>query len=185
MRILIKTFSARGASIADEDGRIITGCDCREIVEAMRLLAPFTGCADVESYMRWTLRSIKGAGGATPEIEGDTPEARSESFLALLGENGAGRVSARPTDHSPRRQPRLQGAGDHPQGRTGRDRSCASGRPHEHARLPSRHPPGPRGRPARRRRLDHEPCFIIQRRALSGLRSRFHRKGGLIFCADR
>ena len=88
MRILIKTFSARGASIADEDGRIITGGDCGEIVEAMRLLAPFTGCADVESYMRWTLRSIKGAGGAAPEIEGDTPEARAESFLALLGEMG-------------------------------------------------------------------------------------------------
>jgi hypothetical protein len=88
MRILVKTFSARGASIADEDGRIITGGDCREIVEAMRLLAPFTGCADVESYMRWTLRSIKGAGGAAPEIEGDTPEARAESFLALLGEMG-------------------------------------------------------------------------------------------------
>jgi hypothetical protein len=88
MRILIKTFSARGASIADEDGRIITGGDCREIVEAMRLLAPFTGCSDMESYMRWTLRAVKGAGGSSPEIEGDTPEARAESFLALLGELG-------------------------------------------------------------------------------------------------
>ena len=28
------------------------------------------------------------AGGAAPEIEGDTPEARAESFLALLGEMG-------------------------------------------------------------------------------------------------
>ena len=88
MRVLIKTFSARGASIADEDGRMLTGDSCREIVEAMRLLAPFTGCADAESYMRWTLRSIKGAGGAAPEIEGDTAEARAESFLALLGEMG-------------------------------------------------------------------------------------------------
>lgn len=88
MRVMIKTFSARGASIADEDGRIITGGDCREIVEAMRLLAPFTGCADMESYMRWTLRAVKGAGGAAPEIEGDTPDARAESFLALLGEMG-------------------------------------------------------------------------------------------------
>lgn len=88
MRILIKTFSARGASIADEDGRIITGGDCREIVEAMRLLAPFTGCADSESYMRWTLRAVKGAGGAEAKIEGDSPEARAESFLALLGEMG-------------------------------------------------------------------------------------------------
>jgi hypothetical protein len=88
MRVLIKSSSARGVSIADEDGRIITVGDCREIVEAMRLLAPFTGCTDIESYMRWTLRSIKGAGGAAPEIEGDTPEARAESFLALLGEMG-------------------------------------------------------------------------------------------------
>ena len=88
MRVLIKTFSARGASIADEDGRILTGDSCREIVEAMRLLAPFTGCADTESYMRWTLRSIKGAGGAASGIEGDTPEACAESFLALLGEMG-------------------------------------------------------------------------------------------------
>jgi hypothetical protein len=38
----------------DEDGRIITGSDCREIVEAMRNMAPFTGCADIESYMCWT-----------------------------------------------------------------------------------------------------------------------------------
>ncbi|HEY3416709.1 MAG TPA: DUF5049 domain-containing protein [Armatimonadota bacterium] len=88
MRVLIKTFSARGASIADEDGRILTGDSCREIVEAMRLLAPFTGCADAESYMRWTLRNIKGAGAAASGIEGDTPEARAESFLALLGEIG-------------------------------------------------------------------------------------------------
>lgn len=88
MRVLIKTFSARGASIADEDGRMLTGDSCREIVEAMRLLAPFTGCADNESYMRWTLRSIKGAGGAASGIEGDTPETRAESFLALLGEMG-------------------------------------------------------------------------------------------------
>ena len=88
MRILLKSFSARGASIADEDGRILVGGDCREIVEAMRILAPFTGCADMESYMRWTLRSIKGAGGAAPEIKGDTPETRAESFLALLGEMG-------------------------------------------------------------------------------------------------
>ena len=88
MRILVKSFSVRGASIADEDGRIITGGDCREIVEAMRLLAPFTGCADLESYMCWTLRNIKGAGRAAPETHGDTPEARAESFLALLGEMG-------------------------------------------------------------------------------------------------
>jgi hypothetical protein len=54
----------------------------------MRTLAPFTGCHDMESYMRWTLRAVKGAGGAAPEIEGDTPEARAESFLALLGEMG-------------------------------------------------------------------------------------------------
>ena len=54
----------------------------------MRLLAPFTGCADIDSYMHWTLRSIKGAGGAPPDIEGDTPEARAESFLAVLGEMG-------------------------------------------------------------------------------------------------
>src|SRR5690242_980717 len=88
MRVLIKTFSARGASIADEDGQIISGQDCREIVEAMRSLAPFTGCHDMESYMHWILLSIKGAGGVAPEIEGDTPESRAESFLALLGEMG-------------------------------------------------------------------------------------------------
>lgn len=88
MRVLIKSFSARGASIADEDGQIITGQDCREIVEAMRALAPFTGCHDMESYMRWTLRNIQGVGGAAAEIEGDTPESRAESFLAQLGETG-------------------------------------------------------------------------------------------------
>lgn len=88
MRVLIKSFSARGASIADEDGRIITGSNCREIVEAMRALAPFTGCPDMESYMRWTLRAVKGAGRAAAELEGDTPETRAESFLALLGEMG-------------------------------------------------------------------------------------------------
>lgn len=88
MRVLIRSFSARGASIADEDGRILTGGDCREIVEAMRNMAPFTGCPDIESYMRWTLRAVKGAGGAAPEIEGDTPESRAESFLAVLGEMG-------------------------------------------------------------------------------------------------
>ena len=91
MRVLIKTFSARGASIADEDGRILTGANCRDIVEAMRLLAPFTGCADAESYMRWTLRSIQGAPGKAHhdrKIEGDNPEARAESFLALLGDIG-------------------------------------------------------------------------------------------------
>ena len=91
MRVLIKTFSARGASIADEDGRILTGESCREIVETMRMLAPFTGCADIESYMRWTLRSIQGAQGKTKhdaKIEGNMPEARAESFLALLGEMG-------------------------------------------------------------------------------------------------
>ena len=56
-----------------------------------------TGCADAESYMRWTLRQIKNAWGVMVagdassrklEIEGDTPEARAESFLALLGEHG-------------------------------------------------------------------------------------------------
>ena len=91
MRVLIKTFSARGASIEGEDGRILSGDSCREIVEAMRLLAPFTGCADAESYMRWTLRSIMATQGKTHhdcKIEGDTPETRAESFLALLGEMG-------------------------------------------------------------------------------------------------
>lgn len=91
MRVLLKSFSARGASIDDQDGRMITGNDCREIVEAMRLLAPFTGCADAESYMRWMLRSIQGVQGKAQQgtqIEGDTPEARAESFLALLGEMG-------------------------------------------------------------------------------------------------
>lgn len=88
MRVLVKTFSARGASIADEDWRIITGRACHEIVEAMRTLAPFAGCHDMESYMRWILRSIKGAGRDEAEIEGDTPEARTESFLVLLGEMG-------------------------------------------------------------------------------------------------
>ena len=97
MRVLIKSFSARGASISDEEGRVFIGRDCLEIVQAMHAFAPMTGCAVAESYMRWTLRQIQNAGGAVGsgdargrklEIEGDTPEARAESFLALLGEFG-------------------------------------------------------------------------------------------------
>lgn len=97
MRVLIKSYSVRGASISDEEGRVFIGRDCLEIVQAMHAFAPMTGCADDESYMRWTLRQLKNAGGAGGaldtscrklEIEGDTSQARAESFLALLGELG-------------------------------------------------------------------------------------------------